>query len=92
MKRNEFYSFIKSHNLVNRIYDMVYFFGIIKNPKNEEVIKKYFNQKLEDVEYVETLASYFEMKLKKNKGKADLRCNLTDLIYDLEYLKQYLCK
>ena len=30
-------AYIKSHNLVNRIYDMVYYFGIIKNSNNEKV-------------------------------------------------------
>lgn len=69
---------------------MVFYFGIIKNPENEEVIKKFFIQRLEDSEYVETLAKYFEGKLRKNKNNIDLRCNLQDLIYDLEYLKQYL--
>lgn len=86
----DFYSFIKSHNLVNRIYDMIYYFGAIKNPNDEETIKKFFKQRLEDVEYVESLAKYFEKKLRKNKSNIDLRCNLQDLVYDLDYLKQYL--
>lgn len=83
-------AYIKSHNLVNRIYDMVYYFGIIKNSNNEKVIKKFFYQKLYDIEYVESLAKYFEKKLIKNKVNIELRCNLKDLIYDLDYLKQYI--
>lgn len=69
---------------------MLIFFGTIKNPNDERVIKKFFNQRLEDIEYVESLAKYFEKKLRKYKTNADVRCNLTDLIYDLDYLKQYL--
>lgn len=87
----DFDRFVKSHNLVNRIYDMVFYFGMIKNSKDEENIKKFFSQRLEDVEYVESLAKYFEKKRTKNKKNHDLQCNLNDLIYDLDYLKQYLC-
>lgn len=86
----DFYAFITSHNLVNRIYDMVYYFGVIKKVEDEKLIKRFFKQRLEDVEYVESLAKYFEIKLRRNKSNIDLRCNLKDLIYDLDYLKQYL--
>lgn len=88
--KKDFYAFIKSHNLVNRIYDMVFYFGLIKNPKDEKNIKKFFLQRLEDVEYVESLAKYFEKKIPKSKKNHDLKCNLNDLVYDLDYLKQYL--
>ena len=77
--RKEFYAFIRSHNLLNRIYDMVCYFGLIKNLDNSHNIKKCFLRNLEDIVYVETLAKFFEKK-----------CNLKDLIYDLDYLKQYL--
>ena len=77
----DFYRFIKSHNLPNRIYDMLLYFGNIK---------KFFFQRLQDVEYVESLAKYFEEKLRKYKKFPDIRCNLLDLINDLNYLKQYL--
>lgn len=86
----DFYRFIKSHNLINRIYDMLLYFGTIKNEKNEKNIKKFFFQRLQDVEYVESLAKYFEEKLRKYKKFPDIRCNLLDLINDLNYLKQYL--
>lgn len=90
MKRKTWHSFVKSHNLVNRIYDMVYYFGVIKNPKNETVIKKFFRMKLQEIDYVETLAQYFEKKLTKYRRNFEIRANLTDLIYDLNTLKQYL--
>ena len=86
----DFYRFIKSHKLPNRIYDMLLYFGTIKNEKNEYNIKKFFFQRLQDVEYVESLAKYFEEKLRKYKKIPDIRCNLLDLINDLNYLKQYL--
>lgn len=89
MKKNV-HTFIRSHNLVNRIYDMVFYFGAIKNPKDKKNIQKFFFQRLEDVSYVESLIKYFEKKLKKSKNIIQLRCNLQDLIYDLEMLKQYL--
>lgn len=84
------YNFIRGHNLVNRTYDMVVYFGLLKNPDNEKVIKRFFKQRLIDVEYIESLTCYFEKKLRKHKNNINLRCDLIDLIYDLEYLKQYL--
>lgn len=87
----DFKRFVRSHNLVNRIYDMVCFFGMIKDNKDvEKEVKMFFNQRLEDVVYVESLAKYFEEKLRKHKKTPEIRCNLLDLISDLNYLKQYL--
>lgn len=88
--KNDYYYFIKSHNLVNRVYDMLIFFKIVKSTKNEKGIKQFLKKKLMDVEYTETLAKIFEKKLRKHKNNVELRCNINDLIYDLEYLKQYL--
>lgn len=88
---NDFKRYIRSHNLSHRIYDMLYYFKVIKNDKSEKQIKKFFNQRLEDITYVETLAKYFESKLRQSKRNHELRCNLIDLINDLNYLKQYLC-
>ncbi len=82
-------SFIKSHNLVNRVYDMVYYLGIIKEPTNDQLFKNFFKKRLTEIEYVESLAKYFEKKLSKNYDNIELRCNLKDLIYDLNILKQY---
>ena len=90
MTNNSINSFIKSHNLINRIYDMLYYFGVLKNQNNMKKVILYFKKKLEDIEYVETLAKYFEIKIKKSKNNIELRCNLIDLVYDLDYLKQYL--
>ncbi len=88
--QNNYINFIKSHNLVNRIYDMLFYFGTLKDEKNEKTVKKFFVKKLDDIEYVETLAKYFERKLKQYKDKVEIKCNLLDLINDLNYLKQYL--
>ena len=86
----DFKRFVRSHNLINRIYDMLIFFEVIKDSKHEEQIKKFFMQRIEDITYVETLAKYFEEKLRKNGNHTELRCNLLELICDLNYLKQYL--
>ena len=83
-------SFITSHNLVNRIYDMIFYFGVIKDSSNEKVVKKFLKESLLKVEYVESLAKYFEKRLTKNYNNIELRYNLKDLINDLNYLKQYL--
>jgi hypothetical protein len=83
-------SFIKSHNLVNRVYDMVYYFGTIKDSADEQIVKKFFKDNLQNVEYVESLAKYFEKKLQKNYKNVELRYNLIDLVNDLNYLKQYI--
>lgn len=82
-------AFIKSHNLINRIFDMVVYFNLIKKPYDELTIKKYFKKNINNIEYVESLAKYFEKRLQKNYNNIELRCNLKDLISDLNYLKQY---
>lgn len=85
------YSYIKSHNLVNRIYDMMYYLGCY-NDEDIKFIKSRIKYKLKNIYYVETLAKYFEEQKKKNRKNIELRCNLNDLINDLNYLKQYLEK
>ena len=87
---NKVNNYIKRHNLVNRIYDMIIYFNVLKEPKDEKVIKEFFLQNLKSVDYVESLAKFFEMKLYKVKKNIDLKLNLEDLINDLNYLKQYL--
>ena len=84
------HAFIKSHNLVNRVYDMVLYFGFIKDSTKEQQVKRFFKENLLNVEYVESLAQYFEKRLVKNYKNVELRYNLKDLINDLNYLKQYL--
>lgn len=87
---NKAKEFINSHNLINRIYDMVLYFDIIKSENREFYIKKFFSQRLEKVEYVESLAKYFENKIKTSQQNIELKYNLKELVYDLNYLKQYL--
>ena len=83
-------NYIKRHNLVNRIYDMVLYFNVVKNNNNEKQIKAFFLQNLKEVDYVETLAKYFENKMYKCRKNIDLKLNLEDLVNDLNYLKQFL--
>lgn len=87
---NKVNNYIKRHNLVNRIYDMVLYYNVVKETKDEKTIKKFFLQNLKEVSYVEELAKYFETKIHKCKKNIDLRLNLEDLVNDLNYLKQYL--
>ncbi len=88
--KQEFKKFIESHNLVNRIYDMICYFNIIKSENREEVVKRFFKQRLGDISYVESLAKYFENKLNIKNINIELKYNLQELIYDLNYLKQYM--
>lgn len=91
MKKKTWHSFVKSHNLVNRIYDMLDYLNFFENNKQDvELLKKNIKLNLRSKYYVETLAKYFEDKKRKNKKNIELRCNLIDLINDLDYLKQYL--
>ncbi len=69
---------------------MIFYFGVIKDSSNEKVVKKFLKESLLKVEYVESLAKYFEKRLTKNYNNIELRYNLKDLINDLNYLKQYL--
>lgn len=87
---NKVNNYIKRHNLVNRIYDMVVYFNVVKNNNEESNIKKFFLQNLKEVDYVESLAKFFETKLYKCRKNIDLKINLEDLVNDLNYLKQYL--
>lgn len=86
----EFSTFVRSHNLVNRIYDMAIYYKIIKTTDEEKIIKKFFHKKLKNLDYVETLAKYFEDEIQKSKNNIELQYNLKELVYDLNYLKQYL--
>ena len=92
MKKRTWHSFVKSHNLVNRIYDMLDYFHCFDKVKDVENVKKEIKKKLQDIYYVETLAKYFEDKKNLKKRSIELDYNLKDLINDLNYLKQYLEK
>lgn len=84
-------NYIKSHNLINRVYDMLDYLNFFKNNKQDvELLKKNINLNLHSKYSVETLAKYFEEKKRKNNKNIELRCNLIDLINNLNYLKQYL--
>lgn len=88
--KKDFNAFIRSHNLVDRIYDMIFYLGIVKNNDSQKTIKQFLYQRLEDITYVESLAQYFERKQRKKESNIELKYNLQELIYDLDYLKQYL--
>ena len=84
------YKFVKSKDLVNRIYNMVVYFEIIKDLNHEDIIKIFFHNSLCDIAYIESLAKYFETKRLKYKSNIEVLCNLNELIDDLNSLKQYL--
>lgn len=89
--RKNWHSFVKSHNLVNRIYDMLDYLDFFKEKNiDADSIKIGIKKRLNSKYYVETLAKYFDDKKRRNKNNIELRCNLNDLINDLDYLKQYL--
>lgn len=93
IKKNNWHSYAKSHNLVNRIYDMLNYFELFKDYKETtKELKKQIYYKIRSLYYIENLAKYFEDKLKRNSKNVEIRINLTDLIYDLDQLKQYLVK
>ena len=85
-------SYSTSHYMVNRIYNMLVYFDAFKEVKDKINLKKIIKNNLNDVYYIEDLAKYFSEKLRKNYKNIELRCNLIDLIYDLDYLKQYIDK
>lgn len=91
MIKKECYAFIKRKNLINRIVDMLYYFKIFDSKelssKNAYI---HIKENILDIYFVENLSKYFEQKMKTNNKKIQLRCNLLDLINDLDFLKQYL--
>lgn len=87
--RKEINSFIKSHNLPTKIYEMLIYFHAIDKKTNKNKIKISINKNLHDIEFIETLASYFEKELKK-KHNVEVRCNLKNIIDELNFAKQYL--
>lgn len=86
-------SYIRNHALVYRCYDMLTYFKAFRKYKStkKEIQKSIYNN-LHNIETVETYAKYFNLKMKKNKRKIELRFNLKDLISDLNFLKQLLEK
>ena len=92
MISKKYYDFIKSHNLVNRLFDMLDYFDFFMEKKNYSLddLKYGIRNSLKTLEGIEAYAKYFEDKLKKYRRDVETRCNLTDLITDLDYLKQYV--
>ena len=83
--------YVKSHNLVNRLYDMSHYFGLDDNdPIKRKHIKRFFSYNLGNYEYVELIAKYFEDKKKRCSKNIELYFNIKDLINDLNYLKQFI--
>ena len=66
MKKKSAYSFIKAHNLINRIYDMFNYLNLIHINTRDIVLNELKNS-LHDIYYIETLAKYFEDVKNKNK-------------------------
>lgn len=91
--KNNIKSYIEKRNLINRIYDMLEFFNFanLKFSKDNDV-KIYITNNIKDEYFVESLAKYFYVKLRKSRKKVELRSNLWQLINDLDYLKQYIEK
>lgn len=72
---------------------MLYYFYFFKASQlTREEFKNNLYDSLQDIEIVETYAKYFENKLKKRNKSIELKCNLKELISDLNFLKQYLEK
>ena len=91
MMKKKYKAFVVSHHLVERIYDMLIYFDFFKNrTESEYILKEKINSKMNNIYYIEALATYFEKKLKKHRNNVEIRCNLVDLLYDLDHLKQYL--
>ena len=83
--------FIRSHNLVNRLYNMSHFFNLDEDDEERmQIIKKFFKHNLGNAEYVELLAKYLDDKRLRCTKNIELYFNLKELIDDLNYLKQYL--
>lgn len=90
MKKN-WYFYVKSRNLINRIYDMLEYFHYFDCEFwNKKDIRDYLKNNISDICFVETILKYLEDKRRRNIKKVELRCNLSNLINDLDYLKQYL--
>ena len=72
---------------------MLYYFYFFKSsPLSKMELKNNLFNSLQNIEMVENFAKYFEKKLKKKNNSIELKCNLRELISDLNFLKQYLDK
>lgn len=90
-KKKNWYYYVKSRNIINRVYDMLEYFNYFDCEFwNKDDVRNYLKKNINDICFVETIIKYLDDKLKKNRKKVELRCNISDLINDLDYLKQYL--
>lgn len=72
---------------------MLYYFYFFKEASlSKKELKANLYNSLQDLEVVETYAKYFDNKLRKKSRNIELKCNLKELISDLNFLKQYLEK
>lgn len=84
------HNYAKSHNLFNRVIDMLEFFEFFDKTEDVKYAKRKVKDKMQSLYFVESLCYFFEKRLKQNMKNEEIRCNLYDLISDLNYLKQYL--
>ncbi len=89
MKTKNWHTYAKSHNLFNRIIDMLEYYDFFKKSNNVNFAKDQIEIKLSDIVFVESLSVYFEKKLKRYPENKELRCNLYDLINDLIFTLDY---
>lgn len=83
--------YIISHNLVNRLFDMLYYFYFFKNAQSDyKSIKKSIEKSLKRIEDVESFAKFLELKLKKKNQNLEIKLNIKHLVDDLNFLKQLL--
>lgn len=85
------YSYVKSRNLVDRICAMLEYLEIVEYGTSDK-IKNKIKYQLKSIYYVENLAKLFEENMRSKYINIESRYNLKDLIYDLNNLKQYLCR
>lgn len=92
-EKKDWVYYVNSRNLINRVYDMLEYFNCTKcDLWNEIEVRNNIKDNIKDISYVETVIKYLYVKLKKkeNRSKIILRSNITELINDLDSLKQYL--
>ena len=84
--------FIKEESLIDRTFYILDYLGIFKDYTGSKYdLKEKLYNLLLNIEYVETLIKYIEKKIKYCKN-TELKFNMKDLIFKLNFLKQYLDK
>ena len=91
MKTSTGQTYARRKKLLNRFYNMLDYFGYFNNyDLDEKDAKRILIKKINDIYFLETFAKFLEQELKKKNNKVELKCNIKDLIDDINYLKQYL--